>query len=179
MSSPTSSSLYAKALIRSSRWTDDDAFVAAPVSPAPREDPDPPPAPRAPESTSGPDEPLLETFHEPRGVHAVPTNAELKIARALEVFNASQHPRTVAGVARSLGSPIVSARPSATEGSIVSVVVGWELSWYRYEIDLGDEAAGVRVIAQGAELDDLTPEERTPNAAADDAGELHRVAGVA
>ncbi len=164
---------------RSSRWTDDDAFVAAPVSPEPREDLDPPPAASAPEPASDPADPLLETFREPRGIHAVPTNAELKIARALEVFNASQHPRTVAGVARSLGSPIVSARPSATEGSIVSVVVGWELSWYRYEIDLGDEAAGVRVIGQGAELDDLTPEERTPNAAADDAGELHRVAGVA
>lgn len=126
-----------------------------------------------------PTDPFAEAFHESRGVHAVPTNAELKIARALEVFNASQHPRTVAGVARSLGAPIVSARPSLTEGSIVSVVVGWELSWYRYEIDLGDEASGVRVIGQGAELDELTPEERAPNAAADDAGELHRVAGVA
>lgn len=135
---------------------------------------EPEPAPPAP-----PADPYAEAFHEPRGVHAVPTNAELKIARALEVFNASQHPRTVAGVARSLGAPIVSARPSQTEGSIVSVVVGWELSWYRYEIDLGDEAAGVRVIGQGAELDELTPEERAPNAAADDAGELHRVAGVA
>jgi hypothetical protein len=135
---------------------------------------DPEPAPPA-----APADPYAEAFHEPRGVHAVPTNAELKIARALEVFNASQHPRTVAGVARSLGAPIVSARPSATEGSIVSVVVGWELSWYRYEIDLGDEASGVRVIGQGAELDELTPEERAPNAAADDAGELHRVAGVA
>lgn len=134
------------------------------------------PAPAAPEP---PADPYAEAFHEPRGVHAVPTNAELKIARALEVFNASQHPRTVAGVARSLGAPIVSARPSLTEGSIVSVVVGWELSWYRYEIDLGDEASGVRVIGQGAELDELTPEERAPNAAADDAGELHRVAGVA
>ncbi|WP_146175429.1 hypothetical protein [Paraconexibacter algicola] len=136
------------------------------------------PEPPAPEPQPAAD-PYAEAFHEPRGVHAVPTNAELKIARALEVFNASQHPRTVSGVARSLGAPIVSARPSQTEGSIVSVVVGWELSWYRYEIDLGDEAAGVRVIGQGAELDELTPEERTPNAAADDAGELHRVAGVA
>lgn len=141
-------------------------------------DPEPPAPAPAPEPVAQAD-PYAAPFHEPRGVHAVPTNAELKIARALEVFNASQHPRTVSGVARSLGAPIVSARPSQTEGSIVSVVVGWELSWYRYEIDLGDEAAGVRVIGQGAELDDLTTEERTPNTAADDAGKLHRVAGVA
>lgn len=113
---------------------------------------------------------------ESRSVHAIPTNAELKVVRALEVFNASQHPRTVAGVARSLGAPIVSARPSPTEGAIVTVVVGWELSWYRYEVDLGDEAAGVRVTAQGAELTELDAADQTPNAAADERGDLHLVA---
>lgn len=116
---------------------------------------------------------------ESRSVHAIPTNAELKVARALEVFNASVHPRTVAGVARSLGAPVVAARPSATEGAIVTIVVGWELSWYRYEVDLGDEASGVRVSGQGAELSELDPADQVPNAAADDRGELHPVAGVA
>ena len=53
---------------------------------------------------------------QPRSVHAVPTNADLKMARALDLFNASAHPRTVAGVARSLGAPIVAARPSADRG---------------------------------------------------------------
>jgi len=116
---------------------------------------------------------------EPRSVHAIPTNAELKVARALEVFNGSPHPRTVAGVARSLGTPIVAARPSATEGAIVTIVVGWELSWYRYEVDLGDEASGVRVSGQGAELAELDPADQQPNATADERGELHPVAGVA
>ena len=40
----------------------------------------------------------------PRHVRAVPTNAELKMERALDVFNASDHVRTVGGVARSLGA---------------------------------------------------------------------------
>ncbi len=115
------------------------------------------------------------TPREQRSIHAIPTNAELKVVRALEVFNASPHPRTVAGVARSLGAPIVSARPSATEGAIVTIVVGWELSWYRYEVDLADEAAGVRVSAQGAELSELDPADQTPNAAAGPQGELHLV----
>ena len=123
--------------------------------------------------------PAPEAPREPRNVHAIPTNAELKIGRALEVFNASPHPRTVAGVARSLGAPIVAARPSATEGAIVTIVVGWELSWYRYEVDLGDEASGVRVSAQGAELSELEPADQSPNASADDRGELRLVAGVA
>ena len=41
----------------------------------------------------------------PRQVRAVPTNADLKMQRALEVFNASDHTRTVGG------SPARSARP--------------------------------------------------------------------
>ena len=86
----------------------------------------------------------------------MPTNADLKMARALDVFNLSAHPRRIAGVTRSLGTPMVSVLPSEVEGAIVSIVVGWELCWYRYEVDLADEAAGVRVLGQGAELSELT-----------------------
>ncbi|MDP9400878.1 MAG: hypothetical protein M3P39_08045, partial [Actinomycetota bacterium] len=107
-----------------------------------------------------------------RHVHAVPTNAELRLARAVELFNASPHPRTVSGVGRSLGPPLVTVRPSPTEGSIVGIVVAWELWWYRYEVDLADEAAGVRVVEQGAELGELAPEDQAPNAGADERGML-------
>jgi hypothetical protein len=109
---------------------------------------------------------------EPRHVRAVPTNADLKMARALDVFNASAHPRRISGVARSLGAPAVTVTPSATEGSIVSIVVAWELCWYRYEVDLADEAAGVRVSGQGAELAELDPAELGTNAAASERGML-------
>jgi hypothetical protein len=119
-----------------------------------------------------PAEPVFEPPREPRHVHAIPTNAELKMQRALELFNASEHPRTVGGVARSLGQPIVAVRPSLTEGSVVGIIVAWELSWYRFEVDLADEAAGVRLIAKGYELEELEPEEQIANAAADEHGEL-------
>ena len=109
---------------------------------------------------------------EPRSVHAVPTNADLKMARALDVFNLSAHPRRIAGVTRSLGTPMASVLPSEVEGAIVSIVVGWELCWYRYEVDLADEAAGVRVLGQGAELSELTPAEQVANAVADERGRL-------
>ena len=49
----------------------------------------------------------------------------------------------------------------------------WELSWYRYEVDLSDEAGGVRRDAQGDELSELSAEEQVANAAADDRGGLH------
>jgi hypothetical protein len=137
-------------------------------------EPEPPPAPVHHH------EPTLDhTLYESRSVRGVPTNAELKVARALELFNGSQHIRTVAGVARSLGAPIVSARPSRTEGSVVTIVVAWELSWYRFEVDLGNEAAGVRVAAQGSELSELDTIDQTPNAAADDGGRLHPAASLA
>jgi hypothetical protein len=111
-----------------------------------------------------------------RHVHAVPTNADLKVARAIELFNASEHTRTVAGVARSLGPPLVAVRPSREEPSVVSLVVGWELSWYRFEVDLSDEAGGVRVVEQGQELPELSDEDREWNAAADEHGILSAAA---
>jgi hypothetical protein len=126
---------------------------------------DSPPA-RAPES---PPEPPRE----PRHVRAVPTNAELKMERALDVFNASEHTRTVAGVARTLGPPAVGVRPLEERPSVVTITVMWELSWYRFEVDLSDEGSGVRREGHGAELDELDPAEQQVNAAADEQGGLH------
>ena len=116
-----------------------------------------------------------EPPREPRHVHAVPTNADMKRARAVDVFNGSDRPRTVAALSRSLGAPFVVVRPSETEGSIVTIVVGWELCWYRYEVDLADEAAGVRQTSQGDELGELDAADHVPNAAADERGELQLV----
>jgi hypothetical protein len=109
---------------------------------------------------------------EPRHVRAVPASIEHKISSAVELFNSSEHPRTVAGIARSLGVPEVSVLPAAELPSVVNVVVAWELCWYRYEVDLSDEVPTVRVAGQGYELDELAPEERRCNAVADDRGRL-------
>jgi hypothetical protein len=97
------------------------------------------------------------------------TNADVR--RALEIFNAGEPPRRVAGVARSLGAACVRATP-VTGKSTVAIVVAWELCWYRYEIDLADEAAGVSIAAEGMELEELAAEERVANAAADAHGML-------
>jgi hypothetical protein len=94
--------------------------------------------------------------------------------RALAVFNAGGYPRRVAGVARSLGAP--SVRVAQTAGSTVAIVVAWELCWYRYEIDLGDEARGAWLAAEGMELDELPAEERIGNAVANERGELGLIA---
>jgi hypothetical protein len=95
---------------------------------------------------------------------------DTSVRRALAVFNAGEHPRRVAGVARSLGAPNV--RAARTDGAKVAIVVAWELCWYRYEIDLADEAQGARLAAEGMELGELAAEDLLANAAADERGAL-------
>lgn len=91
---------------------------------------------------------------------------------AIDVFNQSEYPRRVAGVARSLGTPVVNVRSAEHLASVVNVVVAWELCWYRYEVDLSEPDATTRLLAQGTELDELAHEERVGNAVAGDAGAL-------
>jgi hypothetical protein len=136
--------------------------------------PEPAPAPApAPRRTAPPPAPApAEPAGEPRSVHAVPSSAEQRVREALETFNGTEHVRTVAGVARSLGEATVAAE--AIPGTQrVKIVVSWELCWYRYEIDLSDEAAAVEQTAQGYELEELEEPERLPSAVADEHGRLH------
>lgn len=109
---------------------------------------------------------------EPRHVHAVPTGDDHKIMAAVDIFNSSQHRRTVAGVARSLGAPTVSVAPDPVHQGLVWVVVAWELCWYRYEVDLSDPVGSARLDAQGYELGELGQHELLANASADGAGAL-------
>lgn len=118
-----------------------------------------------------------EHGREPRHVRAVPTSAEQRAAAAVELFNGSEHCRTVAGVARSLGRPLVHVSPSGAHPGLVSIIVAWELCWYRYEVDLSEPEPVVRVAAQGYELHELADSERVANALADEHGSLS-IAGL-
>jgi hypothetical protein len=114
---------------------------------------------------------------DPRHVRAVPTTAEVKVERALDLFNGSEHQRTVAGLTRTLGYPWVSAVPDAAAPSTVTVVVAWELSWYRYRVDLGDAAEPVVLVDKGDELSGLGDAAQEWNAGLDTDGRI--VIGVA
>jgi hypothetical protein len=94
------------------------------------------------------------------------------VEQALAVFNASEFPRRVAGVTRSLGAPGVNVRSAEHLSSVVSIVVAWELCWYRYEVDLSEPVVEAQVIAQGTELGELSREDRVANAAAVESGAL-------
>jgi hypothetical protein len=114
---------------------------------------------------------------DPRHVRAVPTTAEVKVERALDLFNRSDHQRTVAGLTRTLGTPWVSARPDADARSTVTILVAWELSWYRYRVDLGDAAEVVELQDKGDELGEIDEGLREWNSGVDREGRL--VVGVA
>lgn len=108
----------------------------------------------------------------PRQIHAVPTNAQLKIGRALDLFNASEHPRTIGGLARTLGAPSASAVPAKASAAEITLTVAWELSWYQFTVDLSDPHEPVQLRAQGQELGELDEDVRVWNLETDEDGRL-------
>jgi hypothetical protein len=95
---------------------------------------------------------------------------------ALEAFNGSEYPRRIASLSRSLGVPDVSVLHDE-DLRIVTIVVAWELCWYRYRVDL-DEQPDVRMIAEGRTLEELERAERLCNAFADERGALSLIAAA-
>jgi hypothetical protein len=116
--------------------------------------------------------PPARTRRDGRHIRAVPTTAEVKVERALEMFNGSDHPRTISGIARTLGTPWVHASPDGGAPSEVTIVIAWELSWYRYRVDLGDEHEPILLVEKGDELAELEEPLRAWNAVADESGRL-------
>ncbi len=146
--------------------------AALDAEPTPPELADAEPPPAADVVPDVPPPPAPSRPKDPRHVRAVPTNAQVKVERAVEVFNSSEHPRTIAGIARSLGEPWVTATPLEDSPSEVSIVVAWELSWYHYRVDLGTEQDPVTLVGKGEELDELDPWAREWNASASADGSI-------
>jgi hypothetical protein len=94
---------------------------------------------------------------------------------ALAVYNSSEYPRRNASLARSLGVPDVSVAFDEDLG-LVTIVVAWELCWYRYRVDLDEQPAQARMIAEGRTLDELDRGDRLGNALADEQGAVSPIA---
>jgi hypothetical protein len=107
------------------------------------------------------DEPILRRLSEP----------ELAVVEAADLFNASAHRRTVAGVAKSLGAPKASIVPlSGVSGEMV-VTVAWEISWYQYRVS-PDAAQPLRLAERGHDLEELEQSFQSWNAQLADDGRL-------
>jgi hypothetical protein len=96
--------------------------------------------------------------------------------RAVLRFNASDAGRTVARLTRILGTPSVSVGAAAGAPGQVRVTVAWELSWYQWGVDIGDETRPVFEIAKGGEVEELDAAARQWNAKVGADGRL-RLAG--
>jgi hypothetical protein len=118
--------------------------------------------PAAPGANVGRRPPEPEAPETPRG----------RLERAAGRFNASQAARTVAGLTRTLGRPWVSIGALAGSPSEVRVTVAWELTWYQWGVDLGEETRPVFEVDKGHELDQLDGSARQWNAAAGEDGRI-------
>ncbi len=92
--------------------------------------------------------------------------------RALVRFNASEAGGAVAGLVRTLGVPRASVGASAGAPAEVRITVAWDLSWYQWGVDVGDELRPVFEIAKGGEVDQLDAAARQWNASVGKDGKL-------
>jgi hypothetical protein len=97
---------------------------------------------------------------------------EGRLERAVSRFNASEAARTVGGLMRTLGGPSVSIGAAAGSPSEVRVTVAWDLCWYQWGVDVGDELRPVFQLDRGDEIDQLDGSARQWNAMAGDGGRL-------
>lgn len=91
-----------------------------------------------------------------------------RFERAIARFNASEAGRTVAGLTRTLGAPSASVGDLAGAEDVVRVTVAWELTWYQWGVDLGDELRPVYELSKGFEVDEIDAAARQWNASAHD-----------
>ncbi len=71
---------------------------------------------------------------EPFTPDALPADPRDAVEAGLELFNESYHPRTVCGIARTLGDPRVSVVMRSHREVVVTVA--WDLSWYQFRVDM-------------------------------------------
>lgn len=109
------------------------------------------------------------------GRRAAPEAAESpqgRLERAVSRFNGSEASRTVAGLIRTLGEPRVSIGAAAGSPREVRITVAWDLGWYQWGVDLGDELRPIFQIDKGDELRELDGSARQWNATAGNDGQL-------
>jgi hypothetical protein len=103
---------------------------------------------------------------------AVGESPESRLERAVARFNGSEPARTVAGLMRTLGEPWVSVGAAAGSPTEIRITVAWELTWYQWGVDLGDELRETFPIDKGEEITQLDGSARQWNATAASGGQL-------
>jgi len=113
-----------------------------------------------------------------------PASAGNELAAALDLFNQTAETQRIAGVARTLGAPLVTIRAAPAQGAGADggagrfiLTAAWEISWYRWELDLQVAALDAQLLASGHDPEELSAEELVGNCRADQRGRLMLVEG--
>ena len=140
--------------------------AAEPVPEPERSTPPPAPAPAADASPAPLPDPAGRGMR-PRRLQPDLSPAN-RFERAIARFNGSDAGRTAAGLTRTLGAPSVSVGDLAGAEDVVRVTVAWELTWYQWGVDLGDELRPVFELEKGFEVSEIDAAARQWNASAHD-----------
>ncbi len=97
------------------------------------------------------------------------TDSEAALVEAADLFNASLFRRTIEGVAKALGAPLVSIIPLSGVNSELVLTFAWEITWYQWEVAASGRGHEVRESGKGETIDQLRTPDRAWNlmAAAD------------
>jgi hypothetical protein len=99
------------------------------------------------------------------------TDSEAALVEAADLFNASLFRRTISGVARALGAPLVSIVPLSGVNSELVLTFAWEITWYQYRV-LPEAGQPIRLADRGADISEIEAAFTDWNAALDDDGRV-------
>ncbi len=99
------------------------------------------------------------------------SDRDLVLVEAADLFNQSMFSRTVQGVARSLGDPLVSIVPLPGPNGEAAITAAWEITWYRYRISPASSQP-VRLDARGDDASEIDAPHNEWNARLDESGRI-------
>ena len=99
------------------------------------------------------------------------SDGEAALVEAADLFNASLFTRTVQGVARALGAPLVSIVPLSGVNAELVLTFAWEITWYQYRV-LPEAPQPIRLADRGADIAEIEPAFTSWNAQLDENGRV-------
>jgi hypothetical protein len=99
------------------------------------------------------------------------SDGEAALVEAADLFNASLFLRTVQGVGRALGAPLVSIVPlSGVTGELV-LTFAWEITWYQYRV-VPEAPQPIRLADRGSDISEIEPGFTAWNGKLDESGRV-------
>jgi hypothetical protein len=99
------------------------------------------------------------------------SDSEAALVEAADLFNASLFRRTIQGVARALGAPLVSIVPLSGVNSELVLTFAWEITWYQYRV-LPEASQPIRLADRGSDIYEIEAAFTNWNAQLDESGRV-------